>query len=326
MTDPFTPDAFSLNSLTAAINNLVYAPARLGELGWFEEQGVSTLDVSIEERDGVLDLVDVAPRGGPGQVVTDKPRKAYPFRVPHLPERASILADEVQGVRAFGSESQAEVLQTRIDQRLQVMRRNIDYTIEAHRIQTIQGMFYDHNGVLGNLFTIFGVTETTVSVALSVDTTEMKQVALDIIEAVEAGLDGVPFTGVRVLCSPDFWRDLIVHPTIKETYLNTQMAASLRGDPRMTFDFGGITWERYRGAGSVSIPAGQARAVPEGVPGLLITRYAPADYNETVNTVGLPYYARSEPIKMNKGFALEAQSNPINLATRPGALIKLVKT
>ena len=325
MVDPFTPDAFSLQTLTAAINNLPYQPMRLGELGLFEEQGISTLDAVIEEDNGVLQLVDVSPRGGPGTVVAGSKRKVYSFRAPHLPETSAILADEVQGIRAFGAENSAEVLQTRVNERLSQMRRNIDYTIEAHRMAAVQGNFYDVNGTLKSLFTEFGVTQTTVTATLSVSTTEMRQVALDIIEQMEAALDGVPFTRGRVLCSSGFWRDLIVHPTIKETYLNTQMASALRADGRLEFEFGGLMWERYRGNSQVGVPANEAIVIPEGVPGLFITRFAPADYNETVNTIGLPYYAKGEPKRFNKGWDLEAQSNPINICTRPASLIRVVK-
>lgn len=56
-----------------------------------------------------------------------------------------------------------------------------------------------------------------------------------------------------------------------------------------------------------------------------ITRYAPANYTETVNTMGLPMYAKAEPRKFNKGFDIEAQTNPLNLCTRPGAIVKLTK-
>ena len=61
MVDPFTPSAFTLTSLTAAINQLKYQPARLS--GLYEEQGISTLTASVEERDGVLNLVEIKPRG-----------------------------------------------------------------------------------------------------------------------------------------------------------------------------------------------------------------------------------------------------------------------
>ena len=45
MNDVFTPSAFTLSSLTAQINNLVYAPMRLS--GLFEESGIATTSAAI---------------------------------------------------------------------------------------------------------------------------------------------------------------------------------------------------------------------------------------------------------------------------------------
>jgi virulence-associated protein VapD len=324
MTDPFTPDAFSLNTLTAAINNLPFKPGRLGQLGLFHEQGITTLNASIEERDGVLNLVDVKPRGADAQLFEGANRKIHSFRVPHLPARAGIMADEVQGVRAFGSESTAETLQTRIDERLMSMRSSIEMTIEAHRLQAIQGKFYDANGVLNDVYQVFGVTPVAINIDLTTQTTKIKKDAQDILESIEAALGGTPFTGVRVFCSSDFWKAFMSHDDVSKAYDRYLDGQFLRQDPRAAFDFGGIRWERYRGVGSVSIPAGTAFAVAEGVPELFITRFAPADYNETVNTNGLPIYSRGWPMEGNKGWTLEAQSNPLNLCTRPGAIVKLI--
>ena len=75
----------------------------------------------------------------------------------------------------------------------------------------------------------------------------------------------------------------------------------------------------------VRIPAGTAYLVPQGIANLLITKYAPGDYVTTVNQPGLPLYVMSEEMPMGKGFYLEAQSNPINLCTRPASIIKLTK-
>lgn len=326
MVDPFTPDAFSLNTLTASINNLPYQPQGLAALGLFEERGIATLDATIEEQDGVLSLVDVRPRGAPGTPVGGTARKVRSFRVPHLPEVAAILADEVQGVRAFGTDNQAEVLQTRINERLAIMRRNIDYTIEAHRLAAVMGSFYDANGSAISLFTTFGVSQQNLSFALGTATTSIRNKCNATLGLVEDALGGLPFSGIRVECGKTFWDGLTAHSKVEETYLNTQMAADLRRDPRLEFEFGGITWARNRGTSAVKIPDGEAYAIPTGVPGLFITRFAPANYVETVNTVGLPYYAKSEPMKLGKGMDLEAQSNPLNLCTRPAAIIKLTAT
>ncbi|MOA17817.1 hypothetical protein D3C78_1380860 [compost metagenome] len=67
----------------------------------------------------------------------------------------------------------------------------------------------------------------------------------------------------------------------------------------------------------------QALLIPEGVPELYISCFAPADYMETANTQGLPYYSKLEPLPFNKGMAGEAQSNPLHLCTRPRAQILL---
>ena len=113
------------------------------------------------------------------------------------------------------------------------------------------------------------------------------------------------------------------HPFVRETYLNYQAAADLRGDTRQQFTFGGVTWVRYRGTSAVNITDAEAYAVPMGVSGMFLTRFAPANYIETVNTIGLPYYAKSEKIPMDKGIRMEGQTNPLNINTRPAAVVKL---
>jgi hypothetical protein len=63
--------------------------------------------------------------------------------------------------------------------------------------------------------------------------------------------------------------------------------------------------------------------VPEGVDGLFMTNYAPADYTDTVNKEGLPKYSRAEPLPFNRGWQIESQSNPLSICTRPRAVVKL---
>jgi hypothetical protein len=71
------------------------------------------------------------------------------------------------------------------------------------------------------------------------------------------------------------------------------------------------------------IGTNDAYVVPRGVPGLLLGRFGPANYWQTVNTVGLPLYAKGIPMPNDKGWDIEMQSNPIHLLTRPRAVIKV---
>jgi hypothetical protein len=324
MINPFTADGFTLTELTAAIDQIPFRPGRLGQMGLFEEQGIATTTALVEMRDGVLSLLDVRPRGAPPQVTGNATRRLLPFAVPHLSSRRELLADEVQGVRAFGSDSVAEAIMTRRDEKLAQMRAELEYTLESHRMQAVLGNYIDANGTAQSLFTTFNVSEKSVGFVLATTTTKIRQKCLDVISHVEDGLGGSPYGSIRALCGKDFWASLIEHDAVKDVYKYTADAAALRGDPTLSFEFGGIIFERYRGTSAVKIPDAEARAIPLGVPGLALTRYAPADYIETVNTIGRPQYVKAEPLPMDKGLSLEAQSNPLNLITRPAAVIKLV--
>jgi hypothetical protein len=323
--DPFKADGFTLTSLTAAINNIPYTPTVIAENGLFQSAGISTLDVTIESDGKTIGLVSVQPRNAPPQVVLGDKRLIRSFKVPHLPERATIMADEVQSVRAFGSESQVQTINTIRDERLAKMKRQIEYTIEAHRLAAIMGSYYDAAGNQSSLFTEFGVSQTTVSFALATSTTKVRIKVQEVIDAIELSLDGLSFSGIKVYCGATFWKNLIEHDALKSTVLNWNAAADLRNDPRNPISFGGVSFERYRGTSAVKIPDNEAYAVPQGVTDLFISRFAPANYWETVNTIGLPFYAKIEPLEMNKGVNIEAQSNTLNLCTRPAAVIKLTE-
>jgi hypothetical protein len=319
-------DAFNVSSLTAAINDAPFAPSRITDLGLFEEDGIQTTTAEVEKDGETLQLVASKQRGAPGQVVVGSKRQMLTFSAVHLPQTAYISADSIQGVRAFGQQTELQVMTDVVNRRLAKMRRQLDATHEWQRVGALNGKILDADGltVLVDIFAVFGIAQTVIPMAMDT-TVDLRDPVLDMLEAMEDRLGNTVSTGVEVLCGRNFWRNLIKHDSIKETYLNTVQAAALRGDPRDSFDFAGATWERYRGRmnGVGFIDDDEAIAVPLGVPELLITRFAPADYMETVNTLGLPYYAKQEIMPFAKGVEIEAQSNPIHLPTRPGAIVRL---
>ncbi len=328
--DIFNNDAFGVSTLTAAIQESPYVPGRVGALGLFEAEGITTTTVQIEKNGNTLSLVESKERGAPAVVVDGDKRKMIPFNTIHLPQTATIGADAIQNVRAFGSESETEAVQTVVNTRLGKMRRNLDATIEHHKIGAIKGQIVDADGstVLLDLFAAFGLTQQTKAMALGTATTKVRTKVLEVLDMIEDELGAAMWTGVRVLCGRTFFKDFVEHDLVKDAYARYQDGAALRDDPRGGFEFAGCIWEQYRGAvGATKFVADtEAYAFPEGVPEMFITRYAPADYMEAVNTNGLPYYAKQEPMPFNKGIALEAQSNPICLCTRPKAVIKLTRT
>lgn len=324
--DVFYPTGFSLSELTAAINMIPHVPSQLGDSGLFEYQGVSTLTVQIERQGSVIDLVPAKPRGSSGTAIGRNTRDLRSFVLPHLPLEDAVLADEVQGVRAFGSENGPTPLQQRIMEVMTKGSQRMDKTMEWQRVGAMKGLVYDADGttVLYNFFTEFGVTQNTMDFELDSGTTQVRVKCSQALDKIEDELEGVSFTGAIGYCGRSFWESLISHQSVKETYLNWQEAATLRGDPRDSFEFGGVRWVKYRGAanGAQMIGANDAYIVPTGVSGLLLGRFGPADYEDTVNTIGLPKYAMGIPKRNRKGLDIEMQSNPMHFCTRPRAIIK----
>lgn len=323
--DIFKDDAFGLSQLTAAIQNIPFSPGRLAQLGLFGEEGINTRSVMIESYDNVLALVPVSQRGAPANPAQHGSRSIRSFTVPHLKQEDALIADEILGIRAFGTEGELETVARVVAQRLSPMRRNLEYTLESHRLLAVKGVHIDAAGNQVSLFSEFGVAQQTLNFALTTATTSVRAKVLALLEMIEDALGGLSFSGVRVFCGKNFWSELVEHKMVKESYLNTAQAAALRGDPRMEFEFGGAVFERYRGTSAVNVGDDDAYAVPEGVADLFITRFAPADYVETVGSLGQNLYAKQWEMEANRGIKMEAQSNPLNLCTRPRAIIKLTK-
>jgi len=334
--DIFNDDGFSCQSMTAKVNKEPFRPGQIGALGVFEEDGVTTTIVSVEERNGKLSLIEPSERGGPGETTDDEDRNLIPFEIDHYQRDDAIKADEVQNVRAFGTEGDLETVDNRVMTKLRRHLGDLDMTLEHQRVGAIKGIVTSKSGkVLHNLYDRFGIAvPAPVSLELDVDTTEVdKVIKNDVIFSLEDDLD-VPYTGIHAMCGRDFITALWAHKRVRETFLNHVGAETLRGVMPDKFDFGGITWERYKTGAKATADAGgspyiandEARLIVTGVPELFITRFAPADYEETVNTIGLPRYANQYPMPNNKGRNLEVQSNPISICTQPKALRRLTLT
>ena len=185
--DIFNQDAFSVTSLTKAVNDMPFVPGQVGALGVFEEEGIDTLTVAIESQDGDLSLVAPTPRGGPGEVTADSKRKIRVFRVPHYQRDDAVMADEVQGVRAFGTSSTRETVTHKVNTRMARHVRALDATLEHQRIGALKGVVLDKNGnVIEDLYQRFDIARPA-PVALGLDNanTKLREKVFDVLQSIE---------------------------------------------------------------------------------------------------------------------------------------------
>lgn len=326
MNDIFGSDLFTAESLTAAINKAPYVPGQIAALKLFDERGIATTKAAIELKNNTLTLVPNIERGAPAPVFSPGKREGVKFECAHLIQRSTLLADSIQDVREFGS-TELKSLETSLnDDHLMPMRQNIEATIEYHRVGAIKGQILDASGaVLIDLFSEFGVSQQTTDFELNVSTIKVQAKVLAAKRLAEDALGALKPTSWIALCSPGFLDSMMGHSSVENFAAGWTAASMLRDDVRDSVNIGGVQFTEYRGRynGTDFIPAGEAYLVPVGVPGLFITRFAPADYAEAVNTEGLPIYSKSHLLAFNRGAMLEAQSNPVNLCTLPRTVIKL---
>jgi len=331
MNNPFDTPAFNMTALTAAINILPNTYGKVEQIGLMPAKPVRFRQIAVEEKNGVLNLLPTMPVGSPGTEGKRGKRKLRSFAVPHIPHDDVVLPEEVQGIRAFGSENDAVALADVITDHLQSMRNKHAITLEHLRMGALKGVILDADGSsLYDLYSEFGITAKTVNFVLGTATTNVKGKCLEVLRHIEDNLRGEFMTRVHALVSPEFFDALTSHAKVEKAYERWMEGAALRNDMRSGFTFGGITFEEYRGQapdldGNVRrfIADGEGHCFPLGTVETFATYFAPADFNETANTLGQPLYAKQEPRKFERGTDLHTQSNPLPMCHRPGVLVKI---
>ncbi|WP_054031017.1 major capsid protein [Desulfatitalea tepidiphila] len=332
MLNPFeTNDAFSMVSLTKAINLLPNNYGRLKQMNLMPGKGVRTRSIVVEERAGVLTLLPTQPVGAPGLQNAMGKRTVRTFVIPHIPLDDTILPDEYQGIRAFGQEDGTAALAQVVNDHLQTMRNKHAITLEHLRMGALKGIIYDADGstVLYNLYTEFGITAKTIDFVLDNSATNVGGKCRESVRHIEDNLKGDVMSGVHCLCDENFFDALVSHDNVKEAYMyHSEASQRLGEDNRKGFRFNGITFEEYRASATGSagstvafIPANTGYIFPVGGQSTFETLFAPADFTETANTLGLELYAKQEPRKFNRGVDLHTQSNPLPICYRPGVIV-----
>lgn len=332
MLDIFKNDAFSTRSLSDAINEIKYVPGRLGEMKLFTETSVDTTTVAVETKGQTIIVVPPTPRGGPGTTVGKEGRKLLPMSIPHFEINDAIMAEEVQNVTQFAKPQQLETVSNKIAERQLMHVQSMGVTQEKSRLGAVQGVvIYEDNSTL-DLYSTFGVTKLSdinFSLGTAVDG-ELRKKCAGVTRQMASVLDGVPFRGIHALCSDDFFDELLKNKEFRSTFEGWSEAKILReayvGANRSSYgivEFGGIVFENYRGSSGlgVEVPAGECAIFPVGVPGLFRSVAAPADYMDTVNTMGKRLYNHQYRMANNKGVHFDVQMNVIEYCTRPRALM-----
>jgi len=341
--DIFNSDAFSLQTMLKSVESNDFLPTRLGDMGVFTPNPVRTEVVSVESRDGVLSLIATSERGAPLSRFESSKRNIRDFRTTRIAEGDRITASELANIRQFGTESELLQVQTEVQRRLygpSGISSKIDLTLENMRLGAIQGIVYDSDGtsVIRNWFTEFGVTQAS-EIDFDLDAASPASGAVrkkcnQVVRAMQRAAKGVWVPGgtrIHAFCGDNFWDDLTAHSEVRETYLNTQQAMDLRGGMAFeSFNYGGITFENYRGTddgSTVGIATNECKFFPVNAPGAFLEVFSPGEQFEHLGQLGSKMYPMIVPDRDRNTYAdIEAYTYPLHVCTRPGMLQRAKRT
>lgn len=337
--DVFRNDVFNIIEMTNAIRDIRTVPSFLDTLGIFTPKPITTERFEIEMvGDGTLALIPTTERGSPRTGIGRDRRTMRDFSTVRLRQFDTLRASEIQGVRAFGTETEVEAMQQVVAQRQLNLLRRLNLTKEYHRLGAINGIVLDSDGVsvIRNFYTEFGISqpsEIAFNWAARTDVTGFlrQQVIRPMVQAL--GGRWTPGARIVALCGDQFYDALIANAEVRASYLNWQDARNLRGNSDgigqaySEFTFGDITWVNYRGTddnSTVAIGTATCRFIPVGIPEVFQSVYSPGESFEVVNTLGQEFYSKTvlDPSGYNEFVEIDVASYRLDMCLAPQALLR----
>jgi hypothetical protein len=340
MIDIFSGDAFNTITLTNALKKVPYKPQMLGSLGIFQPKPIRGIDIAYEKMDGALSLIQTSQRGAPLEQRGNEKRDIRVFRTRRVAKASKLRADEILGIRAFGSESELQQAQEEVMRRMTGLRDDLDLTLENMRLGAVQGIVLDANGdVLDNWFTAWGGSQPS-EIDFDLDNANpasgaVKKLCNQVIRTMARNAKGAFTPGTRVvgLCGDAFYDDLTTHPEVVKTFLNQQAANDLRenyADAFESFRYGGITWMNYRGTddgSTVAVGTDKVKFFPLGANGVFDWVQAPGESFDAAQGAGEPFYALTIPDRDRNEFVeIEVKTYPLFVCARPECLLRGKRT
>lgn len=331
-------DAFSLVNTTDAINNTDHVPGRAGAVAFVgTAEGLTTDQVAIESINEVIELIQSTRRDAPAPQDTTAKANLRALVVPHIKLEETIPVARLIGVRQFGTVNTLKGVQSAVNAQLAKKARRHDLTLENLRLGALKGQILDADGtLLLDLFTAFSqavpaplLMDGVLAKTNSTDTT-VRGVIQGAYRTITRSIKLPMPSGMRIhaFCGDNFFDRLVDCGDIKGIYDGYVEAERRMGENYAfgTYYYAGTFWENYQGTDdntTVAIETDDAQLFPVGVPGLYSEFYAPADFAESIGTIGLPYYARIAPDnRFNREFYLHTQMNPLPICRRPQVLLR----
>lgn len=349
---PYTPI-----EITNVVNRMPNMYGQISGLNLFQFQGIAGTVFGIEEMDAdqcntiiptAAYCCDYEPNANktPG-------RKWRYIDVPHTPLFDTVRACDISGQRGYGLTGLDNAFMSvdeEVIRRQRDMRQKLEMTMEYRYMSALQGVIKDADGsTILDLFSHFGITQTTVDFELTNDDFDVLKACREIWRAVRDNARQIGFTQIVVYVDSAFFDALVSHPSAVDIWkrcceMSERMMAASNGASATfvpSFSFGGVTFREYNEeactpaaiddpdqvTGTVEFLAPMTGiAFPIGITGqrLYENVAAPRQTLAEVNRVARNlFHADIRQNEDGTAIKLSLEANAIPIVKQPGVLIKV---
>jgi len=323
MLDVFNQDPFSFIQLTDEISRFDYQAGAVDSLIDWQDRGVLSTTVAVEEVVANVEVIHSSLRCGPRQGMQDRVRNLRSLQIPHFAMRKIITPCEVQGQSGDFGQSLKNA-QSIVSQKLEQMSWNLDATLTSLRLSALTGVVKDADGnTLVDLATELGVTMPA-DVGFNfttLDAASFRTALNQVVQARASDLIGVNPRNWLIIAGNDWFNKA---GELQDGSNGMFFTDELCAFGSMRFGCYRIVNDSTYIGGTAAIAADEAYMVPVGIPGMFQTYYATADYWSSVNEVGRPRYARLFTDPEDRFVTIESQTNALPMIARPEAITKLL--
>lgn len=337
-------NGFQLVDWTQEILNLDNQAGLIGGLNLFRTQGISQTAVVFDKSMNDTTLLPQVSRRG-RETTKGNDRKVETFSLPlaYFKHSDYITPEDIQGWRMPGTADGEESLARVRVQKLTDMRAQVEQSLEYMKLQAIKGITSTPDGVvLADMFTEFGIAQTTIDFDLGDATTDVNAKISELKRSLQTNLKtGGVIRGINVVVDADFFDKLVSHPQIRQAYL---YYASQRDVNREStnqfmswgsvdqFTYKGVTFMTYDhvfklpdGSTEAAVAANTGHVIPV-VNDLFRGYYGPSNKLGGANNVGREMFAYEFTDPKDEFHEMQVETSPLFFATQPQVLIKLISS
>ena len=331
-------DSFKTTDFTTAITEVENQYGFINSQGMFDSYNTSEKAIAFDKDSSSITLLPQVSRTQK-QPTTGHEHKVETFLLPltYFKHLDSLTAEDIYRWRKPGS-SDKETVERATAEKVTDMRYLADQMQEYLKLQALKGIFKTPDGaVVANMFTEFGIIQSTQSFALGTGTTDVNSVIANLKRTVKAGLKTSSMSGIDVYCDESFFDKLVSHASMKSYYLNGDGASSRYRDNTSDYMQWGVmdmfvhkgvrfisynpTFNLPTGTTEDFLAADTAVAIPTGARGLYRSYFGPSNKLSAVGQPGQELYLRTYVDPRDEFVDFELEMAPLHFSTQPASIV-----